>query len=217
LNQLREFVGARERTVRVVAVDSDLKPVLVKMLSGLDRDPNTPHVLIPSDAGFRRWDQFFTDLLADILASYDAAAVELLDAGVYEPFGPADLNQDPPEKRVSLYLSALAEGLPDHVGSLVVVLDPKEVLDAAGILEAPAWLAESTWSPWVKYLVIDDRLEPRTTGLGERNKRIATQTFYLPPEEFERRLREAVDTDASLPPNVRRQYTGMLGGFALAR
>src|SRR5262249_31505837 len=61
------------------------------------------------------------------------------------------------------------------------------------------------------------RLEPRTTALGERNKQIATQTFYLPPEEFERRLREAVDTDASLPPNVRRQYTGMLGGFALAR
>ena len=44
-----------------------------------------------------------------------------------------------------------------------------------------------------------------------------TQAFYLPPEEFERRLRDAVMHDGSLPPNVRRQYTGMLGGFALAR
>lgn len=217
LAQMREFMDEPGRPVRVLAVDEDLKPVLVKMLSGLDNDPNTPHVLIPSDAAFRSPRQFFASLMADVLASYEASAEELLEAGVYEPFGPNDLTHDPPEKRVTLYLSALAESLPDHIGSVVVVLAPQEVTNPEGYREALGWLADNTWSQWVKFLVVDDRVDPKAVVPNDPHPLVETQTFYLPPEELERRLRDAVFHDGSLAPNVRRQYTGMLGGFALSR
>jgi tetratricopeptide (TPR) repeat protein len=118
---------------------------------------------------------------------------------------------------VVLYLSSLAEGLPDHVGSLVVVLDPAEVADPAGFREALAWLAENTWSNWVKYLVLDDRLKPQTAGVEEVSKRASKQVMYQSPEEFEARIRDALQNDVSLSPDLRRRYTAMLGGFALSR
>src|SRR5262249_42512126 len=161
------------------------KPVLTKMLSGLDRDPNTPHVLIPCAAPFTTRDRFFNALLGELLESYGASAVELAEAGVFEPFGRKDLRRDVPQERVILYLCALAEGLPNHVGSLVVLLDPSEVTDAKGFRDALAWLAGNTWSAWVKLLVIDDRVKPRTKGVEELHKRAGVQTFYLPPEEIE--------------------------------
>jgi tetratricopeptide (TPR) repeat protein len=216
LRQLRAFMADPAQTVRCLRVDPDMKPVLVKMLAGFDRDPDNPHVLIPCDARFGDWKQFFGDLLNDLLESYEASSGSLRMAGVFEPFGRDDLTRDPAEKRAVLYLSALAEGLPDHVGSLVVLLDPKEVDDPAGFRQALGWLAENTWSAWVKFLVLDDRANPRTAGVEKLGKRVGTQVMHLSPKEFEARVRKAVETDATLPPNVRRQYTAMLAGFALA-
>jgi tetratricopeptide (TPR) repeat protein len=111
----------------------------------------------------------------------------------------------------------MAEGLPDHVGSLVVVLDPQQVSDPTSYRQALAWLAENTWSAWVKYLVIDDRVNPQTAGLEKLSKRVGRQSLYLSPDEMERRIAEAVSTDPGLSLRERGQYTGMLAGFALAR
>src|SRR5207248_7045002 len=105
-------------------------------------------VLIPCSARFTARDSFFTALLGELLESYRASAAELAEAGVFEPFGPKDLSRDAPQDRVVLYLSSLAEGLPNHVGSLVVLLDPAEVTDAKGFRDALAWLAGHTWSAW---------------------------------------------------------------------
>jgi tetratricopeptide (TPR) repeat protein len=215
LDQLRAFMADPRQTVRVVAVDPDLKPVLVKMLAGFDRDPNTPHTLVPSDAAFRARPQFFADLLADAEASFRASLVELFGAGVYEHFAPADLGRQPPEQKLALYLSALAESLPDHVGAVVVLLDPAAVADPAAFRAALVWLAENTWSPWVKYLVIDDRLKPRAAA-GEKHPRVGHQTFYLPPAEIEARAKRLALSSDDVPAADRRQAAAMMAGFALA-
>ena len=120
----------------MVAVDPDLKPVLIKMLSGLDRDPNTPHVLIPSDAGFAGGGSSSPTCSATCSRPTSRTRTTCA-AGVFEPFGQTDLTGDSPEGRVVMYLSALAESLPDHVGSLVVVLDPKKVEDPPEFRKAP--------------------------------------------------------------------------------
>jgi tetratricopeptide (TPR) repeat protein len=217
LDQLKAFMADPGQTVRVVFVDPDLKPVLTKMLAGLDRDPSTPHVLIPCSARFATRDSFFKALLGELLESYRASAVELVEAGVFEPFSPKDLSRDPPQDRVVLYLSSLAEGLPDHVGSLVVLLDPAEVSDAKGFRDALAWLAGNVWSAWVKFLVIDDRVKPRAKGVEELHERAAVQTFYLPPEEIEARARKTALSSDGISFDARRQAAAMTAGFAIAR
>lgn len=217
LNQIKAFMTDPRQTVRCVHVDPDLKPVLRKMLSGYDRDPTTPHVLIPSDASFVTRDRFFESLFADIVQSYADSADELAEAGLLEPFSRADLARDRPENCVTLYLSTMAERLPDHVGSLVVVLDPQEVKDAPAFRKALAWLADNTWSRWVKYLVLDERLNPQTAELERLSKRVGRQSIYLSPTDMERRVSEAVAFDPMMSLRERGQYTGMLAGFALAR
>lgn len=218
LRQLQDFMGDPDQTVRCLLVDADLKPVAVKMLAGFDRASENPHVLIPSTAAFKNWKQYFRDLLKELLESYQASANTLRDAGVIEPFGAKDLSRDPPEQRVVLYLSSLSEGLPDHVGSLVVLLDPAEVSDPKEFRRALAWLAENTWSVWVKYLVLDDRLKPHTAGLEESANRTSRQVMYATPEEFEKQVRRKVKVGGhNLEPKKLRGYIGMLAGFAIAR
>ena len=217
MRQVTAFMADPKQAVRVVQVDADLKPVLRKMLAGYDAAPTTPHALIPTGAAFTTADRFFAALLADLGKAYEASADELAEVGVIEPFTPTDLTRDPPEQRVVLYLCSMAELLPDHVGSLVVVLDPEAVDDPVGFRKALAWLADKTWSPWVKYLVIDDRANPTTAGLEELSKKVGRQSLHLTPAEMEKRITAAVATDAGLSLTERRQYTGMLGGFALAR
>ncbi len=217
LAQLREFMADPAQPGRVVRVDADLKPVLLKMLRGLDADPTVPHMLIGSGTRYDTRDEFFLGILDDLEGAVATAADELREAGVHVPFRRADLTGDLPENRVTLYLSSLAEALPDDAGSVVLVLDPDGVADAAGFRASLAWLAKHLWSAWAKVLVLDDRLMPETAGIEALTDRIGVQTFHLPADEFERQLREAVRSDGSLSATARRQYTGMLGGFALAR
>jgi tetratricopeptide (TPR) repeat protein len=217
LNLLREFMGDSEQTVRCLHVDPDLKPVVVKMLAGLDRDPDNPHVLIPSNVPFTTEAQFFGGLLGDLHESYEASADVLREAGLFEPFCRTKRPRERPERAVVLYLASLAEGLPDHFGSLVMLLDPAEVADAKQFCKALAWLADNTWSAWVKYLVLDDRLSPRTAGLEELSKRASLQVMYLPPAEIEARVRQKVAAGHNLAPDMLRRYTAMLAGFAIAR
>jgi tetratricopeptide (TPR) repeat protein len=216
LDRLGEFLLDPDQAVRVVRVDADLKPVLTKMLRGFDADPTVPHMLVGSHAAYETRDEFFFGVLDDLVAAYATDADELTAAGIAEPFRRSELTGDP-EARVAIYLCSLAERLPDHAGSLVLVLDPQAVTDPAGFRSALAWLAQNLWSDWAKVLVLDDRLTPHTAGIEELSERIGVQTFHLPVEELEAKVREAVKSDASLSPQVRRQYTGMLGGFALAR
>jgi tetratricopeptide (TPR) repeat protein len=217
LKQMQRFMANPREVVRVVHVDPDMKPVLRKMLAGYDRDPNTPHVIIPSDASFMTRDCFFESLYANIVGSYEASAIDLMDVGFMEPFSRDDLARDRAENRITIYLGTMAESLPDHVGSLVVLLEPQDVHDAPAYRKALAWLAENTWSRWVKFLVIDERLNPKTADLERQTKKIGRQTLYLSPDDMEKRVAEAVMTDPMMSIRERGQYTGMLAGFALAR
>src|SRR5262245_16014106 len=92
LRQIQELMADPKETVRCLHVDEDIKPVAVKMLSGYSQDRKSPHVLIPSTAGFKNRNQFFRALLDDVLESYEASERSLKKAGVFEPFTRKDLS-----------------------------------------------------------------------------------------------------------------------------
>jgi hypothetical protein len=81
---------------------------------------------------------------------------------------------------------AIGDGLPDYFGSLVFVLEPGVVRDRAGWLSGIRFLADRTASRWIKFIVLEPRLDPILEDL-RRHPKVATELFWLSPEEIERR------------------------------
>jgi len=65
-------------------------------------------------------------------------------------------------------------------------------------------------------LVLDLRTAPMLEGLEREHEKIGVQTLYLAPEEIERRVHEDLQSPAALSPAERRQYKGLLAGFAFS-
>jgi tetratricopeptide (TPR) repeat protein len=62
--------------------------------------------------------------------------------------------------------------------------------------------------------VLDARQSPLLEGVEAQHAKIGVQTFHLAPEEIEKRVKEDLQSPGMLTPAERRQYKGMLGGFA---
>ena len=110
-----------------------------------------------------------------------------------------------------------ANSLPEEIGAIAFLIDPVKVSDPAGYRKALKYLAENTPSDWVKYVVLDDRIERDTEELLEQMAEVKMQSMYLPPEELEKRVKWHLATGIAVGPVERRIYTGLLGSFALAR
>jgi tetratricopeptide (TPR) repeat protein len=64
--------------------------------------------------------------------------------------------------------------------------------------------------------VLDSRTSPVLADLEREHQKIGLQTLYLSPDEIERRVREDLQSPASLSPAEQRQYKGLLAGFAFS-
>jgi tetratricopeptide (TPR) repeat protein len=215
--QVRDFMLDPAQVVRVVHVDPDLKPVLVKALAKMDDEPDNPHAMLYADAPFETPEQYFTALLDQLRQEYEKNAAPLQARGARFVVPYDERQALHPAVRFCMYASALAEALPSSMGSLVFVLDPGEVAHAGSFRECVAYVAAQAESTWLKLIVLDPRLEPRLAGLEAETPRVGAQTFYLPPEEIERGLREQAQRPDPGDPESHRRNLGVLAGFAFSR
>lgn len=206
-----------EQTVRCVRVDPEMKPLFMKVLAGLDKDENSPHLMLCSEVPFDNPRQFFEALLRELAEELARWEAPLKAAGfVFQP-NTEELKGLPPDKRFVAYGAALADSLPDSFGSVVLILAPDRVADAAGYQRAVEFPAVNTPSPWMKFLVVDERQDPVLAKIDENNPNIWAQTFHIAPEEIESQAKADLARGTGLSPLEQRQYTGLLAGFAFAR
>src|SRR5262249_47894127 len=137
LDLLRLFMrNEPAQTVRCASVAPEMRPVLLKALAGLDRDDDFPHVLLCSEAPFEGPTQYFRALYRQLTEEVARWEKPLEDAGfVFRP-DPKELDRLTPDRRLVAYAAALADSLPDSVGSVVFILAPESVADADGYRHA---------------------------------------------------------------------------------
>ena len=215
-DQLKGFFISATEVVRQLKIDPEMRPMLIKALSRMDEDKEFPHALTLCSQAFADPVSYFDSLYEILRQSYEQNVRALADqkTKLAAPLDERTVLKAP--AKFARYASSLAESLPDRVGSLVFVLNPDDVADVPGFRKSIAYLAESIRSEWLKVLVLDSRAAPLLAGLESEHSTIGVQTLYLSPEEIERRVREDLQAPASLSPAERRQYKGLLAGFAFS-
>src|SRR5262249_23375536 len=143
-----------------------------KVLAGLEKDENSPHLMLCCEAPFENPRQYFEALLRELAEEEGRWELPLKAAGFELRLGTANLGRLPPDWKFVTYASALADALPDFVGHVVLVLVPDRVADAAGYRRAVEFLARHTPSPWLKYLVLDEHKSRAFDKIDEWDSRI---------------------------------------------
>ena len=62
VEEIRSFLEDPHSVVRIVRVDPEMRAILLKMLAGLDKEDEFPHLLIGHDGRFGDPVQWFADL-----------------------------------------------------------------------------------------------------------------------------------------------------------
>src|SRR5262249_28857981 len=141
-------------TVRCVQVATDMKPLLMKSLAGLDTD-DSPHLMLCFETPFANPRQYFDGLVNELhgeLVRWDAS---LKGAGFAFKIRPENFDYLASIERFVTYASMLADNFPDTFGSLVLILVPDQVTNGPAFRAAVHYLARHTPSPWLKYIVVD--------------------------------------------------------------
>jgi tetratricopeptide (TPR) repeat protein len=217
VDQLRAFLDDTRRSMCIIQHDPDVKPVLHRLLTGLESDAACPHLLWGTVTAFHHQSQYFRDVLKELIAANERQRAELAAVGVaLTPPSSAGYWAATREQFVE-YVSRVADTLPDVVGAYAIVIDPEAVDHVREYEEAMYFLASHTQSQRVKYLVLDQRSKPLLGGCERDSDHISLQVFRFSPEEIERQVEDDLARNGSLSPLERRQYTAMLGAFAFAR
>ncbi len=215
LEQLRVFMEFPGTTLRMLRHEPDLRPMMLRLLAGLDQQADNPHVMTLCSTPFQDREQYFRDLLAEIGennqpddALGDEDRVLPAPPRAASPAGPGALHD---------YAARVADCLPRRsIGSYVIVVAPDEIADEAGFAAAMEALTERPRSPWEKFIVLDRRANPVLGDLHLRHPRVSLQTFHLSEEEIERRVTQALNGNR-LTPAEQLRHAAMLAGFHVAR
>jgi tetratricopeptide (TPR) repeat protein len=217
IETLKDFLIHRRQTLHCVRVEPDMRPLLIKILQGLDQDPQCPHLMLWSEVPFDNRRQYFEALLQELTEDLRRWEMPLKAAGFEFRPGPEQKRGLSPEAKFLAHAAALADALPANVGSLVLVLAPDRIGDAEGYRAAARFLADRTPTRWLKYLFIDGRKQPALAGIERECPRAGAQDFHITPEEIENRTRADLERGFGLSPTEKRQYMALLAGFAFAR
>lgn len=217
LDQIKAFLISSTEVVRCLRIDPEMKPMLLETFAKLEEDSEFPHVLVACSEAFRDPISYFEALSGVLSRESETVADELPELDVKLPAADTPSVSLKPPARFVRDASRLSEGLPDSVGSLMLLIDPDEVRDQANYRKSIAFLAEEIQSRWLKALVLDARVDPLLEHIEQEHQHIGVQTFYLSPAEIERRVEQDLSSPTALAPAERRQYKGLLAGFAYAR
>ncbi|HEY8504554.1 MAG TPA: tetratricopeptide repeat protein, partial [Gemmataceae bacterium] len=192
-----------------------LGPVVLKILAGLQDDADNANVFFYFDAPFWIAEQYFAEVLAAFESELDELADALAAAGAAAP-PPGGDDRAPVADRLARRVDAAAGALPEHAGSLVLILHPRDVGSPARFAAALGGLAERARCPRTKFLLLDAGDSPEIDRLRRSGERYGGQDFRLSPEVIEEQVHADLES-GDLSPAERRQYLAMAGAFAFAK
>ena len=216
IDQLRSFMDDPKQTMRTVRYEPDVEPLLEKILVKLDDDDDNPHVIVVCRSSCQEKQQYLRDLL-DELAEQNERHREGLKGVDVELPSPVEISETHSAYYVlEKYISDVADCMPTWSGSYVVAIYPKEIANEADFKLVMDSLAQHTRSELAKYLVFDRQTEPILADITEQTERASVQVFEFSPDEIESRV-QADLASGRLKPQERRQYTAMVGAFAMGQ
>ena len=216
IDELKTFMFSKNEVVRCVRLDPEMESVFSKVLLRFDEDPEFPHALIPCNGSFNDPITYFDYLLETVEQEYKKNREELKKEGV-ELNLPETYNSTlkNPFKFIE-YTSALGNSLPDYFGSIVLIIDPETIQSSESYRKSIDFLSREIKTPWVKFLVRDQRISPILEGLEENNAQFGMQIFYLSPDEIQKRVKDDLKSPGLLSDAETRRYLGLLAGFSFA-
>ncbi|MBN2701071.1 MAG: tetratricopeptide repeat protein [Methylothermaceae bacterium] len=215
-DELKAFLISDTEVMRRVLIDPEMKPLLIKALGRMEESEEFPHAFALCEAGFENPESYFDGLSTIVAQSLEQNASVLSDWGVNLATASNSRQPVKPAEKFIDLASTFADSLPDSIGSLVFILDPEAVTDPDAYRRTMLALAKQVESRWLKFVVFDSRTQPLLDGIESENPEIGAQIFYLSPEEIEQRVTQDLQSPNGLVPAERRQYKGLLAGFAFA-
>jgi tetratricopeptide (TPR) repeat protein len=213
---LKNFFISELHCVRIVRLDPEMRAIFMRLLARLDDDLDFPHLFVLESRSFTDADSFAGHLIEALRAGLADAKPVIDDGSFRRAIASARAESEDLMGQLVRAASATADGMPDHVGSLVFVIDPDDVQDHALFRRAVVRLAQQTDSRWLKYVILEERGAPALADLEQQVDRIGAQSFHLAPAEIESRLRKDLDTPGALSAPEQRQYLALLASFAFA-
>jgi tetratricopeptide (TPR) repeat protein len=187
LEELEEFLLDPDHCVLRLVIDPEMRRVPVNYLVRREEMADFPHLLLSFAQDFASPERWFKQLLEAFESEIERSQEELRSAGV-EVKKPATApgQEAKPWVRFLGRAESVACSLPDSVASLVFLLEAEKIDDPENFARGVKYLADKTASEWLKFIVIESRLEPVLEDLAEHPK-VRSQLFWLSPEEIERR------------------------------
>ena len=216
IDELRAFMASPSRVLHVVQYDDDLKQMLMKILVGIEEDEDNLHLMSATQLPFRTDEQFFSELFEELTAANEEHRATLAGEEIDLPSPQYWDDRIPARELFKQYFSAVADSLPEILGSYVLIIDPEEITNEPGYQQAMFFLAEETKSRRAKYIVLDQRQEALLKDVANYSKHGSIQTFYLPPGQIKKQIEDDLKNDRSLSPVQKRQYAAMLGAYAFS-
>lgn len=180
------FLLNQEVSVMQLLIDPEMHQILFRYLQKRDDDSSFPHILIGLFQSFRSAREWGLDILSSLNHQIEVHKSHLVECGVnIKQVSPGVLPIEPWREFLAV-ASYVSKSLPDNFGSVVFLVSPEEVTDEQNWPNAVKFLLNENTSPWLKFIVIDPRTQPRLTGLAD-HPRITTELFWLSPDEIEER------------------------------
>ncbi|MEM9049574.1 MAG: tetratricopeptide repeat protein [Pseudomonadota bacterium] len=212
---IRRFLEAPDQVVRRVVIDPEMEEMFLKAMGRMQEEEGFFHIFLLHQGPCTDANAYFEALTSVAEEAFEDARAEL--AGVA---GRIDMLRRTADRVAAprhfhQIAEAMAEGMPDECGCLTFILAPQTAPDPAIYARTMRFLAETTVSEWLRFIMLDLRQAPVLNGL-EDLPGVSSQQFYLGPDEIERRVAEDLRADR-LEPKERRQYLAMLAGFHFTR
>ena len=189
------FLVNPDKSVLRIEIDPEMERMPLRYFEAKDRHDDFKHLFLHHDKAFLTpvaWTHgLLTKLDEEIETNLDVLVDAKIDVdGLMETRFP----EHQPWKTLLARAEALARDLAGQVGSFVVFLTPDTVRDPKGWGRTMRYFADQTRVSELKFIVYDMRTDPALADLAEHPK-VATQCFWLSPEEIERRA--AAEVEAS--------------------
>lgn len=187
LEEIETFLLDPDRSVLRLIIDPEMRRVPLNYLIRREEMADFPHLMQAYAQDFSSPERWFAQLLEEFETEIARNREDLEKAGVVLkiPAQPAG-GELKPWARFLQRADGIAESFPDTIASLVFLLEAEQIDDPKAFCRGIEYLADKTASEWLKFIVIEPRLEPTLEELAEHPK-VKSQLFWLSPEEIERR------------------------------
>jgi hypothetical protein len=211
IQQIEAFLWAWAPPVRVIAINGEMREILLRILLGLDQDEKCLHVLLGHSNVFLDPTTWFESLHRELEMQLARNAEEIQSVGMEVPDLDHGAALTAPWRFVHR-AEAAAKVLPEEIGSLAFIIEPERIDDEDGFIRSVEFLADNVKSSRLKFIMVDDRAAPRLDKLAAEHPRVETQVFWLDPRSMQQSIEREL-ASPSAPPSA---MLGHAAAFAAA-